>query len=110
MTTEDFTQALDRAGAGVPRSFAGCRDGEFSHLKRDITAIRGHVFCSFLALAMQSRLRREPTKEDAQLAIAENKRLGVSDPLRDAMLLADYQEALDHLLEIGEHMSRTSPP
>ena len=46
---------------------------------------------------------------DAQMAIVENKRLGVSDPSRDAMLLADYQEALNHLLEIGEHMSRTSP-
>ena len=46
---------------------------------------------------------------DAQMAIVENKRLDVSDPSRDAMLLADYQEALNHLLEIGEHMSRTSP-
>jgi hypothetical protein len=45
---------------------------------------------------------------DAQMAIAENKRLGVSDPSRDAMLLADYQEALNHLLEIGEHMYRAS--
>ena len=38
---------------------------------------------------------------DAQMAIVENKRLGVSDPSRDA-LLADYQEALNHLLEIGD--------
>jgi hypothetical protein len=30
-------------------------NGDFSHLKSDITAIRGHVFCSFLALAMQMR-------------------------------------------------------
>ena len=43
------------------------------------------------------------------MAIVENKRLDVSDPSRDAMLLADYQEALNYLLEIGEHMSRTSP-
>jgi hypothetical protein len=40
---------------------------------------------------------------DAQLAIAENKRLGGGDPSRDAILLAAYQEALNHLLEIAEH-------
>jgi hypothetical protein len=40
---------------------------------------------------------------DAQSAIAENKLLGGDDPSRHATLLAAYQEALNHLLEIGEH-------
>ena len=42
--------------------------------------------------------------EDAQMAIVENKRLGVSDP----MLLGRLPRS-PHLLEIGERMSLTSP-
>ena len=46
---------------------------------------------------------------DAQRALAENRLLAVNDPSRDAMLLTAYQEALNHLLEIGDHMNRTLP-
>jgi DNA-binding NtrC family response regulator len=46
---------------------------------------------------------------DAQLAIVENKLLGVSDPSRDANLLSAYQEALNHLLEIGERVNQHGP-
>jgi hypothetical protein len=43
---------------------------------------------------------------DAQRAVTESKLLGDSDPSREAILLADYQEALNHLLEIGPHVYR----
>jgi hypothetical protein len=42
---------------------------------------------------------------DAQLAIAENRLLGGADPSRNAILSTAYQEALNHLLEIGEHQT-----
>ncbi len=38
---------------------------------------------------------------DAQRAFTESKLLGDSDPSREAILLADFQEALNRLLEIG---------
>ncbi|MGA7386153.1 MAG: hypothetical protein WBW81_16090 [Methylocella sp.] len=38
---------------------------------------------------------------DAQRAVTENKLLGGSDLSREAILLATYQEALNHLLEIA---------
>lgn len=38
---------------------------------------------------------------DAQRAVAKHKLLGDSDPSREAILLADYQEVLNHLLETG---------
>ena len=43
---------------------------------------------------------------DAQRAVTESKLLGDSDPSREAILLADNQEALNHLLEIGPHVYR----
>jgi transposase len=42
MTTEHFTQALDRAAAAVRRSFVGEEifgNDDFGHLKRDIAAM-----------------------------------------------------------------------
>jgi CheY-like chemotaxis protein len=43
---------------------------------------------------------------DAQRAVTENKLLGDSDPSREAILLADYQEALNQLLETGARVNR----
>jgi hypothetical protein len=45
---------------------------------------------------------------DAQRAVTENKLLG--DPSREAILLADYQEALNHLLEIGARTPACQDP
>jgi hypothetical protein len=45
---------------------------------------------------------------DAQRAVTENKLLG--DPSREAILLADYQEALNHLLEIGTRVTGLPGP
>lgn len=47
---------------------------------------------------------------DAQRAVTENKRLGDSNPSREAILLADYQEALNHLLEIGTRKPACQDP
>src|ERR1700730_18455155 len=41
---------------------------------------------------------------DAQRAVAKHKLLGDSDPSREAILFADYQEALNQLLETGTHV------
>ena len=43
-----------------------------------------------------------PRIADAQPAVAENKLLGVSNPAREAALWANDEEALKHVLEIGE--------
>jgi hypothetical protein len=45
---------------------------------------------------------------DAQRAVTANKLLGDSDPSREAILLADYQEAVNHLLETGTRVTRVS--
>jgi hypothetical protein len=44
---------------------------------------------------------------DAHLAIVENKLLEGGDPSRHPTLLAAYQEALNYLLDIGEHTARS---
>jgi hypothetical protein len=47
---------------------------------------------------------------DVQRAVTENKHLGGSDPSRESILLADYQEAVNHLLEIGARTPACQDP
>lgn len=43
---------------------------------------------------------------NAQRAVTANKLLGDSNPSRAAILLADYEAALNHLLETGTRVNR----
>jgi hypothetical protein len=43
---------------------------------------------------------------DARRAVTEHKLHGDSDPSRESILLADYQEALNHLLETATRINQ----
>ena|SRR5450631_4366915 len=86
MTTEHFTQALDRAAVEVPRSAAECRrrdlwNGDFGHLKRDIAAMASpHIVSGVLSaidgptLTLKNRGGKPVKVDDSQAA--KNGRIG----------------------------------